>query len=70
VTALERIGVLVQRCAVKTAEPVRIVREVPRHPVEQHADALAVAGIDQCGKILRRAEAAGRRIQAGRLVAP
>ena len=70
VPALERIGVLVKRGAVEAAEPVRIVREVAGHPVEQHADALAVAGIDQRGKILRRAETAGRRIQAGRLIAP
>ena len=41
-----------------------------RHPVEQHADALAMAGVDQRGEIGRRAEAAGRREQAGRLIAP
>ena len=54
----------------KLAEPVRIVGEMAGHPVEQHAEALAMAGIDQRGKILRRAEAAGRRIEAGRLIAP
>ena len=61
VAALQRIGMLVERGAVEMAEAVRIVREMPGHPVEQHAEALAVAGIDQRGEILRRAEAAGRR---------
>ena len=70
VAALQRVGVLVERGAVEMAEAVRIVGEMPGHPVEQHADALAMAGIDQRGKILRRAEPAGRRVQAGRLIAP
>ena len=35
--ALHRVGVLVERGAVEMAEPVRIVGEMPRHPVEQHA---------------------------------
>ncbi|MFK4686340.1 hypothetical protein ABIF39_008097 [Bradyrhizobium diazoefficiens] len=70
VPALQRVGVLVERGAVEAAEPVRIVREVTGHPVEQHADAFAVAGVDQRGKIFRRAEPAGRCIEAGRLIAP
>ena len=37
--ALHRIGVLVERGAVEVGEPVRIVGEMPRHPVEQHAEA-------------------------------
>ena len=35
-----------------------------------HAETFAVAGIDQAREILRRAEAAGGREQAGRLIAP
>ena len=68
--ALQRIGVFVERGAVEMAEAMRIVGKMPGHPVEQHADAFAMAGIDQRGKILRRAEPAGRRVQAGRLIAP
>ena len=68
--ALHRVGVLVERGAVEVSEPVRIVGEMPRHPVEQHAEALAVAGVDQRGEIRRRAEPAGRREQPGRLIAP
>ena len=68
--ALHRVGVLVKRGAVEPPKPVRIVGEMPGHPVEQYAEALAVAGVDQRREIFRRAEAAGRREQPGRLVAP
>ena len=68
--ALQRIGVLVERGAVEMAEAVRIVGEMPGHPVEQHAEAFAMAGVDQRGEIRRRAEPAGRREHAGRLIAP
>ena len=68
--ALLRVGVLVERGAVEMAEAVRIVGKMAGHPVEHHAEAFAMAGIDQRGKILRRAEPAGRREQAGRLIAP
>ena len=50
VAALQRIGVLVERGAVEMAEPVRIVGKMPGHPVEQHAEPFAMAGIDECAK--------------------
>ena len=50
--ALQRIGVLVERGAVEMAEAVRIVGEMPGHPVQHHADAFAMAGVDQRGEIL------------------
>ncbi len=68
--ALHRVGVLVQRGAVKVSEPVRIVGKMPRNPVEQHAKTLAVAGVDQRGEIRRRPEPARWRKQPGRLIAP
>ena len=68
--SLQRIGVLVERGAVEMAEAVRIVGKMPGHPIEHHAEAFAMAGVDQRGKILRRAEPAGRRVQSGRLIAP
>ena len=70
VTALQRVGVLVERGAVEMAETMRVVGEMPGHPVQQHAEPFAMTGVDQRGKILRRAEPAGRRVQAGRLIAP
>ncbi len=67
---LQRVGVLVQRGAIEITEAVGVVGEMPGHPVQQYAEALAVAGVDQSRKVRRRAEPAGRRIQAGRLIAP
>jgi hypothetical protein len=70
VAALQRVGVLVERGAVEMAEAVGIVGKMPGHPVEPHGNALAMAGFDQRSEILRAAESAGRRVHAGRLVAP
>jgi len=69
-TALQRIGVLVKCRAVEIAEAVRVVGKMPGHPIQQHAETFAMTGVDQRGKILRRAEPAGGRVQAGRLIAP
>ena len=41
---------LVERGAVEMAEPVRIVGEMSGHPVEDDAETLLVAGIDECEK--------------------
>ena len=41
-----------------------------RHPIEQHAEPGVVAGIDKGAEIVGRAEAAGRREQRDRLIAP
>ena len=68
--ALQGIGVLVERGAVEMAEAMGIVGKMSGHPVEPHGNAFAMAGFDQRGKILRAAEPAGRRVQAGRLIAP
>ena len=56
--------------AVEMREPVRVVREMRRHPVEDDADPGRVRGVDEVGEILRRAEAARRREQRDRLIAP
>ena len=42
-----RVGMLVQRRAVEERESVRVLREVRRHPVHDHADAILMACIDQ-----------------------
>ena len=70
VEALARIRVLVERGAVEAAEAVRVGREMPGHPVQQHAQARLVAAVDEAGEVVRRAVAAGGREQADRLVAP
>jgi hypothetical protein len=45
--ALARVGVLIERCAVEAHQPVRIVGEMSRHPVEQDPYAGAMAGVDK-----------------------
>ena len=70
VAALQRVGVFVKRGAVEIAETMAVVGEVPRHPVEQQREAFRMTGLDERREIIRRAEAARRRKQAGRLIAP
>src|SRR3546814_18346465 len=59
-----------EMAAVEPGEPVGIGRKVARHPVEQHAEAVLVAALDEALEIRRRAEPAGRGIEPDRLVAP
>ena len=68
--ALARIGVFVKRGAVETRQALLIGREMRRDPVEDHAEARGVRAVDEAGESRRLAEAAGRRKQADRLVAP
>ena len=68
--ALPRVGVLVAGRAVELAQAVAVAREVGRHPVEDHADAVLVAVIDEVHEVLRRAVAAGGGVVADRLITP
>ncbi len=68
--SLARIGVFVEMRAVEIREPVRITREMRRHPVEQHADARGMRRVDEGDEIFRRAEAARRREHGDGLIAP
>ena len=70
VQALPRVGVLVERGAVEPPEPVRVGREMARHPIEQQPEPGAVAGIDKGAEIVGRAKPRGRREQRDRLVSP
>ena len=56
-----RVFVLVQRSAVETGERPVVLREVAGHPVEQHAQAGLVAGVDESPQVVRRAVPRGRR---------
>ena len=55
VFALARVFVLKKAGAVETAQPPGILGEVGRHPVENDADAVLVADVDQIAQIFRRA---------------
>ena len=70
VQALPRVAVLVEVRSVEVAEAVVIGREVRRHPVEDHADAVLVQHVDEVHEVLGRAVAARGREVARRLVAP
>ena len=61
---------LVERGAVEPRQAVRVFRKVAGHPVENHADAVPVARVDERAEVVGRAEPAGRREEAGDLIAP
>src|SRR5258707_7953247 len=67
---LQRVGMLVKRGAVEIAEAMRIVGEMPGHPVQHHPESFAMTGVDQSGKVLGPAEPAGGRVHPGRLITP
>jgi hypothetical protein len=70
VRPLARVFVLVKGRAVKAGQRPFVAREMRRHPVHEHPDAGLVQGVDQVLEIIRRAKPAGRRVEAGHLVAP
>ena len=68
--SLARVGVFVEMRAVEVGQAVPVGREVRRHPVENHADAVLVQVVDQVHEILRRAVARRGSEVAGGLVSP
>ena len=68
--AFARVGVFVERGAIKADEAVFVGGEVANDPVEQDVDARLMRLADEVAQALRAAEAAGRRVEAERLVAP
>ena len=57
---LARVGVFVERCAVKPRQSLFIGREMGRHPVKDDAQARGVRSIDEAREGGRIAETAGR----------
>ena len=70
VEAEARVLVLVERGAVEADEAVRVGREMRRHPVDDHAEPAWWQRSTKRAKVGGRAEAAGRREEADRLIAP
>ena len=70
VLAEPRVGMLVEMRAVEVAQAVRVVGEVGGDPVEDHAVAVPVHGVDEVGEVVGRAESRRRGEVADRLVAP
>ena len=65
-----RVFMFIQGCAVETSQRKVILREVGRYPVQNDANAVFVAGIDEVFEFIRAAVTAGRRIVACYLIAP
>ena len=65
-----RVGKLIAAGPVKLKQPVFVLREVRRHPVEDDADPGLMAGVDKLHELLRRPVAVGRGEIAGDLIAP
>ncbi len=68
--ALSRIGVFVQRRAVELPQAMSILGEVGRNPVEDDADAILVAVIDEVHEVFADAVATGYAKVADGLIAP
>ena len=68
--AAARVGVLVERQAVEAGEGEGVAGEVPRHPVEDDADAGPVQRVDEVLEVVRGAEPRRGGVVAGDLVAP
>ena len=68
--ALTRIFMFEQSRAVEASQPVAVFGEVGRHPVQDHADAVAMAVVDKVHEVFRRPVTAGDRKVADRLIAP
>ena len=68
--ALARIGVFVKVGSVEQSEPVGILREMPRNPIDNDADPVLVATIDKVPKFIGVPESARRGEVAGHLIAP
>ena len=68
--AAARVRVLVERQPVEPGQGERVAGEVPRHPVEDDADAGLVQRVDEVLEVVRGAEPRGRGVVAGDLVAP
>ena len=68
--SLARVAVLVEAGAVKLRQAVGVIGEVRGHPVENHADLVAVAIVDEISKVLRGTKARARSKIASPLIAP
>lgn len=70
VFALAGIGVFVEGGAVEPGEAVGVFWEMAGDPIEEDADVILVAGIDEKHEVFRGAEAGGGGEEAGDLIAP
>ena len=67
---LPGVQMLIKAGSVKGSQSERILREMGRHPVQDHADSLLMHIIHKIHKVLRGSVPAGGRIITGHLIAP
>jgi len=70
VKALLRIGMLKEMGPVEVSKAVLVAREVGRHPVEDHTDAVLMQMVDEIHHVLRTSVPARRSKVPGCLVSP
>src|SRR5579885_2764843 len=68
--ALPGIGMFIEVAPIEISQTRFILREMPRHPIKDHAYARLMQRINQRAKIVGRAKTTGGRVHAGRLIAP
>src|SRR6187200_1589181 len=68
--ALLRIAVFVERSPIEARERMAVLREMPRDPVEQHANAELMQLRHELAELVRQAVAPRRREVARALIAP
>ena len=68
--ATGRVRILVQRRAIESAKGERVLREMRRNPVHDHADAGLVHLLDEILEVVRAAKARINRVIAGYLITP
>ena len=68
--SLARVAVLVEAGAVKLSQAVGVARKVRGHPIENHADGVAVAIVDEISKVLGHTKARTRREIPRSLIPP
>ena len=70
VTSLARVGVFVEMRAVEATQCMRVGGEMAGHPVDDHAQAGAVASVDQVSEAVRITEPGRGCVQTDRLISP
>ena len=70
VTPAAGIFMFIECRPIKFGEGEVVVGEMPRHPIENHADVVLMTQVDQISKIIRAAITAGGGVIAGSLVTP
>ena len=70
VFSLAWVRIFIARCPVKLRQPMGVLRKMSGHPVQNHANAVAVQVIHQIGEILRGPVPGCRRVVARYLIAP